>query len=167
MNPCVFMDRDGVLNEERGEYTFQPELFVIRPGVPEALTALKNRGYKLIVITNQSGISKGIFTREQMEVCHTILLRNTNYLIDDIFYSPYHPAVTESLSRKPGTLLFEQAIAIHKVDASKSWMIGDSDRDMIPAMKLGIRTIFIGSPQKFPAANAHAPGLPECTDIIT
>lgn len=161
------MDRDGVLNEERGEYTFLPELFIIRPGVPEALSTLKNLGYKLIVITNQSGLSKNIFTREQMEACHMNLHRKTNYLIDDIFYSPYNPEVTESLSRKPGTLLFERAIAIHKIDASRSWMIGDSDRDMIPAMKLGIRTIFVGPPQKFPAVNASAPGLPECMGIIT
>ncbi len=160
------MDRDGVLNEERGEYTFRPEEFFILPGVPEALALLKKNRYKLVVITNQSGISKGLFTREQMEVCHSLLQEKTNSVIDDILYSPYHPSVTESLSRKPGTLLFERAIARHNVDTTRSWMIGDTDRDMIPAGKLGIRTIFIGPFDKFPYADGYSNSLQGCTEII-
>ena len=167
MKPCIFMDRDGVLNEERGEYTFRPEEFFILPGVPEALAIFKNNGYILVVITNQSGISKGLYSREQMETCHFLLYEKTNSVIDDILYSPYHPTVTESLSRKPSSLLFERAIARHNIDISGSWMIGDGERDMIPARKLGIRTIFIGPREKYPDADGYASSLMECTGIVT
>jgi D-glycero-D-manno-heptose 1,7-bisphosphate phosphatase len=166
LNPCIFLDRDGVLNEERGEYTFRPGDFRIPKGVPEALKLLKERGYKIIVITNQSGISKGVYTSDQMEECHTLLHDKTNQVIDDFYYSPYHPEITESLSRKPGTLLFERAIAKHSTDISRSWMIGDGDRDMIPARKLGIKTLFIGYPSKYPFATRYAGDVYEAARII-
>jgi D-glycero-D-manno-heptose 1,7-bisphosphate phosphatase len=160
------MDRDGVLNEERGEYTFKPEDFKIPKEVPDALRILKERGYKLIVITNQSGISRGIYTRDQMESCHALLNEKTGYIIDDFYYSPYHPQVTESLSRKPGTLLFERAVAKHSIDISGSWMIGDGERDMIPARKMGIKTLFIGYPSKYPFADHYAGDVHEAARII-
>ncbi len=167
MHPCIFMDRDGVLNEERGVYTFKPEDFRIPEGVPQALHLLKQRGYRLIVITNQSGISRGIYSRKDMETCNTILYEKTGYIIDEFYYSPYHPEVTESLSRKPGTLLFERAIAKYNIDISRSWMIGDSERDMMPARKMGIRTLFIGYPSKYPFADRYAANIHEAARIIT
>jgi D-glycero-D-manno-heptose 1,7-bisphosphate phosphatase len=166
MNPCIFLDRDGVLNEERGEYTFMPGDFRLLPGVAEALKFLKDRKFKIIVITNQSGISKGLYSREQMETCHEILNDQTGGLIDEIYYSPYHPDVTESLSRKPGTLLFERAIARFNADIPRSWMIGDGERDMIPAHRLGIQTIFIGTPERFANAGNFAADLPAAARII-
>jgi D-glycero-D-manno-heptose 1,7-bisphosphate phosphatase len=60
---CVFLDRDGVLNRERGDYTYTLEDFEVLPGVPEALALLKQNGYMLIVVTNQGGIAKGLYTK--------------------------------------------------------------------------------------------------------
>ena len=116
MNKCIFLDRDGVLNVERGDYTYEPEDFIIEDRVPEAIQLIKEAGYLAIVITNQAGISKGLYTRKQMQACHGILMEKTGHLIDHIYYSPYHPSFSESLTRKPETLMIEKAIAKFDID---------------------------------------------------
>ena len=143
MNKCIFLDRDGVLNVERGDYTFHPEDFIIPEGVPEAIERIKTAGYLAIVVTNQAGISKGLYTREQMNVCHNILLEKTAKLIDKIYYSPYHPSFSESLTRKPETLMLEKAIAKFDIDPSQSWLIGDRARDIECGQRMGLKTILI------------------------
>lgn len=146
MNKCVFLDRDGVLNQERGEYTFNVEDFVIIKGTRNAMEILKKNGFLLIVITNQGGIAKGLYTKEQVKSCHIFLQEHTGNLIDAMYYSPYHPNYTKSLSRKPDTLMFERAISRFNIDKNRSWMVGDSDRDIVSAEKVGIRGIRINKP---------------------
>ena len=141
MNRCVFLDRDGVLNVERGDYVYKVKDFAIVEGVPQALTCLKAKGFLLIVITNQGGIAKNIYTKQRMDTCHRYLQEACNGVIDAFYYAPYHPVITQSLSRKPGSLLFEKAIAKYHIAVHQSWMIGDRKRDLIPAKKLGIKTI--------------------------
>ncbi len=147
MEKCIFLDRDGVLNEERGDYTYRLEDFRIPPGVVESLQQLREQGYLLLVITNQAGISKGLYSREEMHACHNYFQEQCGGLISHFYYSPYHPTVSESLGRKPGSLLFEKAISKFNIDPQESWMIGDRDRDLIPARKLGMATILIGTGQ--------------------
>jgi len=144
MNRCVFLDRDGVLNKDNPNYTFTIESFEILPGVVEALALLKRSGYLLVIVTNQSGIDKKIYTIDQMKACHDYLQRESNGIIDHFYFSPYHRSVTASLITKPGTLLFEKAIAKFEIDVTTSWMVGDRGRDLVPAKKLGIRTIQVG-----------------------
>lgn len=148
MNKCVFLDRDGVLNVDDVNYVWTTEAFKILPGVPEALKILKDRGYYLVIITNQSGIAKGIYKDEDVMNCHRYLQEQTGHLIDEIYYSPYHATKTESLVTKPGTLSFEKAIAKYNLDINQCWMVGDMDRDLIPAKKLGIKTFLI--PHRIP-----------------
>jgi len=143
MNKCVFLDRDGVLNVERGDYTFLPEDFIIPPGVPSAIKKIKAEGFLAIGVTNQAGISKGLYSREQMQTCHDILMKKTDNLIDKIYYCPYHPSISQSLSRKPDTLMLEKAIAKYNIDPLKSWLIGDRARDIECGQKLGMKTILI------------------------
>lgn len=143
-NKAIFLDRDGVLNVERGQHTFRLEDFEIRPQVPEALRLWKTAGYHIIVVTNQSGIARKLYTRDQMEACHSRLHEATDFVIDAIYYSPYHESVTQSLGRKPGTLLFERALARFAINPQRSWMLGDKERDLIPAQALGMQTIMIG-----------------------
>ena len=145
MQKCVFLDRDGVINRERGDYTYKPEDFEIIDGVVESISHLKKSGYLLIIITNQAGIAKGIYTAEDVMHCHNYLQKACNSQIDAIYYCPYHPDYSNSLCRKPDSLMFEKAIARFKIDPSGSWMIGDSERDIIPAKKLGLHTIRIGN----------------------
>lgn len=144
MNRCVFLDRDGVLNVDDPNYTFHITRFKIIPGVVNALYTLKEAGYFLVVVTNQSGIAQGIYTQRQMELCHIYLQDACDHVIDHFYFSPYHPSVTNSLMRKPGTLLFEKAMAKYKIDPRHSWMVGDRGRDLIPARYLGMRTIQVG-----------------------
>ncbi|MBR9997663.1 MAG: HAD-IIIA family hydrolase [Cyclobacteriaceae bacterium] len=145
MNPCVFMDRDGVINVERGTYTWEVENFEIIPGVPESLRKLKKQGYLLIVVTNQAGVGRGLYTKSDMEECHRYLSDQTFDILDDIYYATSHPDHSNSLLRKPDSLMFEKAIARYRIDPGRSWMVGDTEGDLVPAKKLGIRTIYIGS----------------------
>lgn len=144
MSRCVFLDRDGVLNKDNPNYTFTIENFEILPGVAEALTTLKKAGYLLVVVTNQSGIDKGIYTIDQMKECHAYLQQVCDGAIDHFYFSPYHRTINESLLTKPRSLMFEKAIAKYGIEARQSWMIGDRSRDLIPARALGIRTIQVG-----------------------
>ena len=142
---CVFLDRDGVLNEDDVNYTYRLMRFHIIPGIPEALYRLKEAGYLLVVVTNQSGIAQKIYTVRQMEICHIFLQEASEHVIDHIYFSPYHPSVSASLARKPGSLMFEKAIAKFDIDVTSSWMVGDKGRDISPARALGIKTIQIGN----------------------
>ena len=143
MQPCIFLDRDGVLNHDPGDYTYKLEAFRLLDGVPQALHRLKEAGYRLVIITNQSGVAKGIFGAGEIMACYRQLQAWVGHVIDDHYYSPWHEVYSRSLTRKPGSLLFEKAIAKHRIDAARSWMIGDKERDLIPAQQLGIGRIRI------------------------
>lgn len=144
MNKCVFLDRDGVLNVDDPGYTFLTTKFHIIPGVAESLYRLKEAGYYLVVATNQSGISKGLYTQRQMELCHIYLQEACEHVIDHIYFCPYHRDITNSIARKPGRLMFEKGLARFNADPGHSWMIGDRGRDLIPAKALGMKTIQVG-----------------------
>lgn len=148
MEKCkaLFLDRDGVINRERGEYTYKVEDFEILPSVVEALKSAQNLGYKLIIITNQGGIAKGLYTHNDVQKVHQYLiteLAKHNITLTDILYSPHHQDYTKSLSRKPESILFEKALAIYKIDAKKSFMIGDSERDIVASQKAGVKGFLI------------------------
>ncbi|NEM97013.1 D-glycero-alpha-D-manno-heptose-1,7-bisphosphate 7-phosphatase [Pontibacter burrus] len=150
---CVFLDRDGVLNRERGDYTFRLEDFEVLPRVPEALALLKQHGYLLIVVTNQGGIAKGLFTKNDVMACHQKLQQSCNNLIDAIYYAPSHPNYSESLSRKPDSLMLERAMASYYIEPTQSWMVGDSMRDLEAAEKVGVKAILVGdkyAPETYP-----------------
>jgi D-glycero-D-manno-heptose 1,7-bisphosphate phosphatase len=164
---CIFLDRDGVLNVDNPNYTYRVEDFKIIPGVVKALATLKKSGFLLVVVTNQSGIAKGIYTQTQVEECHNYFQKKCGGLIDHFYFSPYHRTVTESLATKPGTLMFERAISRFNIDIQTSWMIGDRGRDIIPARVLGIKTIQIGDevePENL--ADYKADNLQVATEII-
>lgn len=165
MNKCIFLDRDGVINKDYVDYVYSADKLEILTGVSETLQAFKAAGFLIIVITNQSGISKGIYTREQMHETHRLVQEACNHCIEHFYYAPGHPSFSETLSRKPGSLLFEKAIAKYKIDPSRSWMIGDKDRDLIPAKKLGIKTIQVDYNDS-PTADYRVKDLPATREII-
>lgn len=168
MNKCIFLDRDGVINVDCVDYTYKVDEFKIIEGVPQALKMLKDQGYLLIVVTNQSGIVKGIYDHSDMFACHEYLQKEINHLIDYFYYSPYHEKHTASLTRKPGTLMFERAIAKFDVDIEQSWMIGDKERDMVPAKKMGIKTILLPEDGEMtPSADIMKKDLLEAAEYIT
>lgn len=145
---AVFLDRDGVINRERGGYTWLLEDFVLNEGLAEALLQLQKAGYLLIVISNQSGISKGVYSRDQVEFLHAQLVRNLKnqgVAIEEIYYCPHHPDVSRCICRKPDSQLIEKAIARYGIDAHASWFIGDAPRDLEAARKAGVHDIQIHS----------------------
>lgn len=143
MNKCIFLDRDGVINKERGEYTYEIDDFIIEFGVIEELAKLKSKGYKLIIITNQGGINKGLYSFDDVIKCHHYFQKMSDNVIDDFYYSPYHDDYTKSISRKPDSLMLERAIYKWNIDVANSWMIGDSKRDIECAFKLEIKGIIV------------------------
>lgn len=165
-NKCVFLDRDGVINRELGDYAYRLDHFEVNAGVNEALRKLKDNGFLLIIVTNQAGIAKKLYSKDDVWLCHQHLQKSCGNLIDDLYFSPHHPTVTESLLRKPDSLMFEKAMAKYKIEAAQSWMVGDSPRDIIPAKHMKLRTIGIGK-----AAEANpdfmANSLLEAANLIT
>ena len=147
MNKAVFLDRDGVINRKGSSYyVFREEEFFLNKGVTDALRYFISKGYLLIIITNQGGIAKGIFTVSHLEKLHNFMinkLKASDIELTDIFYCPHHPDVSQCQCRKPGTLLLEQAIARYEIDPKKSFLIGDSEIDIQAAKKMGIKAILI------------------------
>ena len=140
-NKCLFLDRDGVINRERGSYTFQPEDFFINEGIVELSQKMKNTGFLIIVITNQGGINRGIYSFQEVEVLHNLMqntFKNGGAEIDDIYMCPHHQEFSNCLCRKPKTLLLEKAIAKYNINVKESFFIGDSERDIKAASESGI-----------------------------
>jgi D-glycero-D-manno-heptose 1,7-bisphosphate phosphatase len=148
---AVFLDRDGVLNKELGDYVCKIEDFKILEHNFSALKELQSRGYLLIVITNQGGLAKGWYSEETLGLMHDNL-RNTyaeqGLIISDVYYCRHHPEYNGNcLCRKPGSIMLEKAIARFGIDASSSYFIGDRERDVIAGEAAGVKGILIDSDQ--------------------
>ena len=144
-NKAIFLDRDGVINRERG-YTFRLEDFEILPDVPEVLLTLQKKGYLLIVVSNQSGIAKGLYLQKHAEMLHKFMLKELEkkkIKISEIYYCMHHPDTGKCICRKPDSLFLEKAMARFNIDPLKSYMIGDKDRDVMAASKAGVKGILI------------------------
>ena len=144
MNKAVFLDRDGVLNEEMGDYVWTPDRFRICPGVPESIARLKAAGYYLIVVTNQAGIAKGLYNRADVQACHELLQQACGYQLDALYFSENHPSVSESIFRKPDSGMLEKAVARFRLDPAQCWLVGDRARDIEAGARLGVRGILVG-----------------------
>ncbi|WP_242920562.1 D-glycero-alpha-D-manno-heptose-1,7-bisphosphate 7-phosphatase [Pontibacter liquoris] len=163
---CVFLDRDGVLNRELGDYAYKLDHFEVLPRVPEALALLKQNGFLLIVVTNQAGIAKNIYTREDVLACHHKLQQACHNIIDALYFAPGHQSVSESLARKPDSLMLEKAIAKYNLDPAASWLVGDSDRDLAAAARVGVRAILVGDKYGPGAHPLQAADLWEAAQVI-
>jgi D-glycero-D-manno-heptose 1,7-bisphosphate phosphatase len=145
-NKALFLDRDGVINHDPGDYTYSLEEFVVLPGVIDALEQAASKGYLLIVITNQGGIAKGLYTEAAVRQMHRHLdsmCRARNFGITAFYFSPHHPDFGNSLTRKPASLMIERAIARYHIDPIRSLMVGDKMRDLEAAEKAGVSGILI------------------------
>lgn len=151
MNKAVFLDRDGVLNKELGDYVCKLEDFCVLEHNFETLKELQNRGYLLIVITNQGGLAKGWYLPETLQQMHNHLIKtyaDQGVTITAAYFCNHHPQYNGNcLCRKPGSLMLEKAIARYQVDASKSYFIGDRERDVIAGEAAGVKGILIDSDQ--------------------
>ena len=148
-NKAVFLDRDNTLLEDPG-YQSDPSAARLLPGVELALKSLTHAGYKLVVVTNQSGIARGMLTEETLGRIHAEMnrqLAERGAHVDAIYYCPYHPEGTveqyaqdsDLMKPRPGMLL--KAAEQLDIDLSVSWMVGDSPRDTEAGLRAGCRTI--------------------------
>ena len=148
MNKAVFLDRDGVVNVERGEYTWRIEDFKLTVGLVGFIREVQQKGFLVIVISNQGGVGKGVYTLEDVEKAHQFLkdeLAKENIALTDIYYCPHHPNAGKCLCRKPEPIMLEKAIARYKVHVSKSYFVGDSQRDVEAGKKVQLHTILVKS----------------------
>ncbi len=149
IRPAAFLDRDGVLNVDRG-YTFKPEDLVMIPTAAAAVRLLNAAGYYVFVVSNQSGVARGFFTEAAVDSFNTHIqeiLKGEGAHIDAFYYCPHHPdGVIKELAircqcRKPAPGLLEQAARDWPIDLSRSFLIGDKDDDLTAARAFHIRGV--------------------------
>jgi len=144
--PAVFLDRDGTVVVER-EYLADPERVELVDGAAEAIQRFRASGYAIVMVTNQSGIARGLFGegdfwRVQAELERQLAVQGAG--LDAVYYCPHHPDHTGPCNcRKPGTALFERAAAELGLDLRGSYFIGDRLRDVTPARVLGGKGILV------------------------
>jgi D-glycero-D-manno-heptose 1,7-bisphosphate phosphatase len=151
MNKAVFIDRDGTLIKDI-PYNADTSLIEFLPNAIEALARLKRNNFLLIIISNQSGIAKGIFTIDALKEMHKVVrqtLSNFNVQLDGIYFCPHHPDgkikeySIECDCRKPMPGLILKAADEHNIDVGNSWMVGDILNDVEAGNAAGCRTIFL------------------------
>ncbi len=151
-NKAVFLDRDGTISEDVN-YCSCVEDFHMLPTVPAAIRLLNISGYKVVVVTNQSGIARGYFTEETVNLIHEKMcgeLAQNNATVDAIYFCPHHPD-DDCDCRKPKTGLFKEAAKELQIDLASSYMIGDMQSDIDVGKAAGCGTILVTTgPHKRP-----------------
>lgn len=173
----MFLDRDGILNEKMPEhrYVTRWEEFRVLPGVPEALRRLNDAGLRVVVVSNQRGIAKGLYTAADLEAMHAQFQRLLNLdgaHIDAFFICPHE--ANECNCRKPLPGLYEQAVAqFPEITAATSLMIGDSPTDIEFGRRVGMKTILVdaqhgtvGAEGAATQADLRVASLPEAVEAL-
>lgn len=144
MHKAVFVDRDGTINRDV-PYCSRPEDFELLPTVAEGIRLLNEHGFKVVVVTNQSGIARGYFTEAMLHKIHRKMLADLaveGAVIDAIYYCPHHPD-DGCECRKPGTGLFHRAEAALDIDLAGSYVIGDRLLDVVAAREINCKVALV------------------------
>jgi D-glycero-D-manno-heptose 1,7-bisphosphate phosphatase len=178
MNKAIFFDRDGTLCEDRN-YLRRSEDIRILPGVIQALQQLRDRGFQLIIVTNQSGVARGYFTEEELAEIHSVLAArfgHSGIQFAGIYHCPHlegaeAPAYSRPCDcRKPQPGLLLQAASDHGIDLKGSFMIGDKASDIEAGRRAGCRTVLLAeagsTPDISPAPDRIAPDMQSAVDWI-
>ncbi len=145
MTKAFFLDRDGVINQERKDYVKTLEEFEILEGIGDAIKIIKNHSFLVIVITNQSAINRKLLSIEMLNKIHEklkVYLKKNNTSIDKIYFCPHTP-FENCECRKPKSGLIMQAINDFNIDISQSIMVGDSKTDIESAESAGCKGILL------------------------
>ncbi len=151
MNKAIFLDRDGTLNPDPG-YISDPNDFELFPGAADALAKLKQAGFLLVLITNQSGIARGKISHSALEKIHSKLqskLHEKDVELDAIYFCPHHPdfpsddGTTECDCRKPKSGMVLKAIKDLNINPQESFFIGDRKSDLLAALGAGVEPVII------------------------
>jgi D-glycero-D-manno-heptose 1,7-bisphosphate phosphatase len=169
---AVFLDRDGTIIQD-AEYLQSPDQVRLLPGAAQGITRLNASGYAVLVVTNQSGIARGLLSVEDYRATERRLdqlLAAEGARLDAHYFCPHLPELSGPCEcRKPGTLLYRQAAEQFGLDLAVSWWVGDRLRDVLPAEMLGGRGILVGKTEP-PGAEGdrflRAPGLTGAVELI-
>ena len=148
LKPAIFLDRDGVLSEEKS-YVCTLEDFTIFSYTKECIKKIKEKGYLTIVITNQSGVARGLFSEEVLQEMNSYLIKETD--VDAVYYCPHHPQGKiekyreECNCRKPRTGMIEQACKDFSIDMERSYIVGDRASDILLGQNAGLTTVLVES----------------------
>lgn len=145
--PAVFLDRDGVLIEDTG-YPYLEEHLRFLPGAAEAVRRLNQLGFLCVIVTNQSGVARGLFTEEQMKAFNALIVRRLaakGAVVGAVYACPFHSEGQVAAwihpdhpDRKPNPGMILRAIADHGIDPARSFLIGDRPCDMEAARRAGV-----------------------------
>lgn len=145
--PAIFLDRDGVINQDRSDYVKSWEEFEFLPGVLEALRCLAVSPSAVVVVSNQSCIGRGLVTKESIEAIHSRMLqviRRAGGRVDAIYYCPHHPSdCCECRKPRPGLLI--RAADDLNLDLARSWCVGNNQTDLEAALAAGVEPVLVGS----------------------
>jgi D-glycero-D-manno-heptose 1,7-bisphosphate phosphatase len=153
LKPALFLDRDGVLNEDQG-YVHRWEDFRWISGAREAIAAFNRAGWLVIVVTNQSGVGRGFYTEDEMHALHERMnaeLAAAGARVDAIYFCADHPEAAleryrhpDPPGRKPNPGMILQALRDWPIDAARSILVGDKPSDLEAALRAGIRGVLFG-----------------------
>lgn len=169
MNKAVFLDRDGVINEvltDRVKFVNRPDQLFFLPGVAEAIRQLNEVFDYVFVVTNQGGVGLGFMKEFQLEIIHDYMvteLLKEGAVLKEVTYCPHKPK-SGCACRKPNSKMIEDLAEKYDVELSASYMIGDTDTDILAGKKAGTKTVFIGIND--PLADASFPDLLSTVDWI-
>jgi len=145
MNKAVFLDRDGTINDHVKGYVTNWNLFRFLPNSLEALRLLSDSDYKVIVVTNQSAVGRGLMSQSDLDDIHESMLeviKTNGARVDDILVCPHTP-LKECGCRKPRTGLLEEAANRYELDLSNSWFVGDNTKDVKTGSDGGCQTVLL------------------------
>ena len=173
-NRAVFLDRDGTINMER-EYLHRPGEFAFIPGAPEAISLLKEAGFLVIVVTNQSGIARGLFDEAAVHRLHRYMdeqlaLHGTS--VDAYYLCPHHPQHGSGDYRRacgcrkplPGMLI--EAAGDFSINLSASYVVGDKLADVTAGLAAGCRPLLVRTGYGAGECDSLPPGVPCCDDLL-
>lgn len=146
--PAVFLDRDGTINVEKN-YLYRYEDWEWIPGAPQAISRLNKAGYLVVVVSNQAGVARGLYTEHDVDVLHdqvSVALEAFGAHIDAYFYCPHHPDFSGACTcRKPSPGMLTKAADMLNIDMRRSWMIGDKAIDVIAGQRAGVKGVLVES----------------------
>lgn len=162
MSPAAFLDRDGVINVDHG-YVSAWEQFEFLPGVPRAMRQLQDAGYRLIVVSNQSGIGRGLYTEADLnrlnEQISDHLKQTVGVDIAGFYHCPHHPTeargvfLTQCDCRKPAAGMIIRAVREHGIDVEASLLVGDKRSDIEAGRTAGVARLFQVVPPEMVVGN--------------
>lgn len=177
MRRTIFLDRDNTIIHNDG-HLGDPEAVHLMAGAAQAMVQLVDAGFSLIVVTNQSGVARGLFTEEDVKAVHCSIDRSIaratgrEDLVLGWYYSPWHPeAVIDAYrgdhpTRKPGPGMLLEAADDHELDLARSWMVGDQERDVQAGMAAGCRCVRLASASTQTLAEKRCDTLMAATQYI-